>query len=807
MLSNPVFSCKPNFQSVFEKSPTAIAVSTLPDGIFVEANEAFLCLHGYSREELLGHTSDELGLWNNGAERASAIDQITLHGYAYNFSHEYRCKSGKVGRALASVRIMEFEGRQCLVGFLTEINELNEQHLDLLKREHDYLTIFDNMLNGFAHCRVLFDEENSPYDFVYLKVNKTFETLSGLKNVIGKYVSEILPDFQNSDADLLKTFGRVALGAAPVHTEVYIQSVSSWYSISIYSPAPREFVAIFDVITARKESEAELADYRQNLEQLVEQRTQELALVNRELERRSLELADLYDNAPCGYHSLDSTGHITKVNATELRTLGYTEGEFVGHHIGEFMTTESFQAFTNYFIQFKTTGTVRNLELDFVRKDRSIQSFLINGDAVFSSNGKFLFTRSTLTDNNERKASNLLIRRMQNELLLRAQAAESANIAKSSFLANMSHEIRTPLNIISGLAHLIRREGLSATQEERLNKLESAGEHLLDIINSILDLSKIEAGKFTLDEAPVCVRTLLDDIAAMLAVQAEAKGLSFSVETSPLPDMLSGDPVRLRQALLNYGSNAIKFTVQGNITLRTRVLDEDHRGVLLHFEIEDTGIGIPEATLPKLFSRFEQADSTTTRRYGGTGLGLAINRKFAELMGGAAGVDSTEGIGSRFWFTARLPRGVAPMPIGQETQIKHAESALKATYGGHRILVVDDEFINREIAVALIEGAGQTVNEAEDGLEALMLVRQHTYDLILMDMQMPNMDGLEATRQIRHLPHARHTPILAMTANAFAEDKALCFEAGMDDFIAKPINPDALFNLLLKWIAIEHAGG
>ena len=564
------------------------------------------------------------------------------------------------------------------------------------------------------------------------------------------------------------------------------QAATAFENARLYQSAQQE-------IRERKIAEDALRQSEENYRGLARE-------LEERVHERTAEVQDLYDNAPCGYHSLDPTGKIIRINQTELNWLGYTREEVLGHSVLEFFTDESRNTFQKIFPVFKQKGSLRDIEIEMLRKDGSIFPTLVSATAIYNKDGKYQTSRSTLFDDTDRKHAMETLRLANSEM-------KRAMRMKDEFLANMSHELRTPLNAILGLSESLLEQtpgSINEKQQKYLGTINESGRHLLELINDILDLAKIESGQIKLDPGRVNINTVCETSLRMVKQLAQKKNQTVEVEIQNDIGHVWADERRLKQMMVNLLSNAVKFTPEGGqIGLRVRV---DLAEAKLLISIWDRGIGIREEDLKRLFQPFVQLDSSLSRESAGTGLGLALVAEMARLHGGSVSVSSQPGEGSEFtiilpWDPAVTTDTLEKLKITGKIPIIRTNMEHKQT-----ILLVED---TESVVLMLrdyLELSGYKVEIARDGLDGVAKSIALRPDLILMDVQMPGMDGLEATRMIKKEASLKNTPIIALTALAMRSDRERCLEAGMSDYLSKPINLKELVKSIQRHLPSSGTG-
>jgi two-component system, sensor histidine kinase and response regulator len=798
---------------------------------------------------------------------------------------------------------------------------LNER--DLQAQRLRALSLVEGLANSSPDAIFAKDPEGR-----YVIFNPAAGRLTGLaaREVIGRHDSEL---FDATTAALFASHeAQVRAAGRALHFEEHLASPQGERALQVVrgllngdSGLDGGSFGVARDVTETRRIENELEQHRQRIDDLVQ--AQSAVGVPQSVS------ALITNRAPGRVAYWDADTRCRYVNDVYCEWFGLHRDDVIGRSMEEIFSSR-FVAERADRVRRALAGEVQQFEREETSADgRRATAWVhyIPDGTPGDVRGLFVLT----TDITPMKQAQQRQRDVIDELAAARQAAESANVAKSVFLANMSHEIRTPLGAILGLTHLLQGEQPNPAQAHRLRGIDDAASHLLQVVDDILDLTKIEAGRVVLEDVPFSLDALLARSFSMVAPKARATGLERVIARQPAPDALRGDPTRLSQAIVNLLSNAVKFTPAGHVTLHCRLLETAADRVRLHFEVEDSGIGIEADKQSLLFEAFSQADSSTSRRFGGTGLGLAITRRLAGLMGGEVGLASEFGRGSRFWFSAWLgvetpavvpslrpalaahavllvtPRPATSAALGQmlcafgmpcrvaatsqdaerciaallpgvlvvDSELPgladvmslrarwpelpmvvlrddvgawpfadapaamlaltkpvtatalaaaleavldlapvQAEAvqpavisaqALRATHAGARILLAEDNAVNVEVSTALLSAAGLFVDAVTNGVRAVDHVRSTRYDLVLMDMQMPEMDGLQATRAIRALPQGRSLPIVAMTANAFSEDRAACLAAGMNDFLSKPVEPPRLYAMLQHWL--PHRAG
>ncbi|MGC4117795.1 MAG: PAS domain S-box protein [Myxococcales bacterium] len=889
------------FSKAFESSADAIYISELASGRYLQVNRAFEELTGYARAEAVGHSSQELKLWAHYEDRGRYLEQLRAGGRVAGFRGLHRAKSGRLFWGESSSDPIELAGVPCILTITRDVSA-STAALDALKQNEANFRAFFETLDGFIvvaspEGRILLANPA-----IQRRLGWTQDELAQM-GVLDLYPSQLRPEAE-------RIFAEMTCGERDTFPLPFAAKDGSQIPVATR------------IIRGRWNGEECLFGLSKDL------------TAEREAEQRFEQLFR-HNPALMALSSLDD-GRFVDVNDAWTTTLGFAREEVVGRDGKDLNIFEHRPLQAAAQSALTATGRISGVELTVRRKDGVRLDGLFSGEVIVSQGRQYYLT--LMVDITERKHAEAALREANARANDLAAQAAAASAAKSEFLANMSHEIRTPLNGVIGMTGLLLETSLDAEQRRYAECVRTSGEALLGVINDILDFSKIEARKFDLELVAFDLRSLMDDVGAMLGLRASEKGLELACGVDPeVPSRLRGDPGRLRQVLLNLGGNAVKFTGHGEVSMRVGLVREEPGAAVLRFVVEDTGIGIPADRLGMLFSEFTQVDSSITRRYGGTGLGLAISKRLAEMMGGEIAVRSEVGRGSEFSVTVRLEKQAEPRPppapdapprlrntrvlvvdrhrttrallcaqlaawglrpsqaddgegarrqleeatragdpfsiavldlptlgsqldsltgdpaLGQtrlvatvpvarrgaksapvpcrveatlEKPVSHAalRSAFWALLGAEeaslpaalptlvantpgrkqtRILVAEDNATNQAVALALLRKLGLSADAVGNGAEAVEALRSIPYDLVLMDVQMPELDGLEATRQLRARPAGalnEGVPIVAVTAHAMRGDRDRCIASGMDDYLAKPLTLPAVTEVLERWL-------
>ncbi len=773
-------------QRMMEYSLDAIGVSTLPDLHFIQATPSFERLFGYSQEELAGKHPAELKVGLDENVCNAFADRIMHYGSVSEAELRMTSKSGEPLTVLISATKAEMEGVPCVVWLMRDITRIVETEAKLRAEIAEREAMEHKLRESESALRQII--ETSPDCIAITRLEDGF-----MKQVNAAFLQTMGYTAEELIGQSARTLG---VWADPGQAAAFVQrlraeSVVRNMGVDLRRKDGTVVPHLISSALLRIGSEEcavtmtrDITEIKRTEEQLRAENA-ERQNIERKLREREVMLRSIIDTSPnCISLTRLSDGAHVLVNDAWVKQLGFSRDEAIGKTARELGIWTDINQVRMLMQQLGENSVVPNIELYLRHKQGALIPYVGSFGLTKIDSDQYVVTIGhDITE----------IKKTQNELVQAREAALAASKAKSEFLSGMSHEIRTPMNAVLGMADLLAESNLDSDQRRYLDVMVSNGNSLLELINSILDLAKIEAGRLQIEQIDLDLLDLIETAVVTFSQRAHAKGLEVTARIAPgVPHNLVGDPLRLRQVLINLLSNALKFTSTGEIRLVVqRNPDSDTHGDLL-FTVEDTGIGIPADKLEAIFNSFTQVDSSTTRQYGGSGLGLTIVKRIIELMNGRIWVESTLGVGSKFSFT---------LPLGVAVKSRDAEPPALPDLTGRRVLVVDDIATNRMIIREIVASRGALVDEAECGADALNAVRRANsagvpYQIILLDMRMPGMDGLETSRLIRAEQLSSEPLILMLSSDDLKPQLALLRESGLDRYLVKPITRRELFNAI-----------